>query len=168
MASRLASCISFLRPTGLATVRRSNHALSAAIIDGAAICPVRSIAMTTSDFRSPHAQYDPDNAEAGANRPSIPTPSLPHCTASHRIGIGIGIGTDAAADGQPWSERHQLTGRCLRLAGTDCPLATLRRGGGADADCGADSAERRTGGIPEGSLNRRVEDSLYGVDCAGC
>jgi len=33
------------------------------------------------------------------------------------------IGSGAAADGQPWPERHQLPGRCLALAD-------------ADADCG--------------------------------
>ena len=38
----------------------------------------------------------------------------------HRIGSG------AAADGQPWPERHQLPGRCLALADADCALTGLR------------------------------------------
>ena len=38
----------------------------------------------------------------------------------HRIGLG------AAADGQPWPERHQLPGRCLALADSDGALAGLR------------------------------------------
>ncbi len=36
------------------------------------------------------------------------------------------IGRGAAADGQPWPERHQLPGRCLALADTDGALAGLR------------------------------------------
>ncbi len=36
--------------------------------------------MNTSDFRSLHAQYDPDNAEP--EREPSPTPSSPRCIAS--------------------------------------------------------------------------------------
>lgn len=36
------------------------------------------------------------------------------------------IGADAASDGQPWPERHQLPGRRIALADTDCSLAGLR------------------------------------------
>ncbi|MDR2961706.1 MAG: hypothetical protein LBV10_19470 [Stenotrophomonas sp.] len=36
------------------------------------------------------------------------------------------IGAGAAADGQPWPERHQLPGRRIALADTDCSLAGLR------------------------------------------
>lgn len=36
------------------------------------------------------------------------------------------IGSGAAADGQPWPERHQLPGRCLALADADCALSGLR------------------------------------------
>ena len=36
------------------------------------------------------------------------------------------IGSGAAADGRPWPERHQLSGRCLALADADCALSGLR------------------------------------------
>ncbi len=36
------------------------------------------------------------------------------------------VGSGAAADGQPWPERHQLPGRCLALADADCALSGLR------------------------------------------
>ncbi|PTA72766.1 MULTISPECIES: hypothetical protein [unclassified Stenotrophomonas] len=36
------------------------------------------------------------------------------------------IGAGAASDGQPWPERHQLPGRRIALADTDCSLAGLR------------------------------------------
>jgi len=36
------------------------------------------------------------------------------------------IGSGAAADGQPWPERHQLPGRGLALADADCALTGLR------------------------------------------
>ncbi|HDS1130924.1 TPA: hypothetical protein QDZ99_003942 [Stenotrophomonas maltophilia] len=36
------------------------------------------------------------------------------------------IGSGAAADGQPWPERHQLPGRGLALADADCALSGLR------------------------------------------
>ncbi len=70
--------------------------------------------MNTSDFGSLHAQYDPDNADPERG-PSV-DPSAFVATL-HRIGTG------AAADGQPWPERHQLPGRCLQLADADCALA---------------------------------------------
>lgn len=34
------------------------------------------------------------------------------------------IGSGAAADGQPWPERHQLPGRCLALADADWALCS--------------------------------------------
>ncbi|BCX43992.1 hypothetical protein JY452_00080 [Stenotrophomonas maltophilia] len=36
------------------------------------------------------------------------------------------IGSGAASDGQPWPERHQMPGRRIALADTDCSLAGLR------------------------------------------
>ena len=36
------------------------------------------------------------------------------------------IGNGAAADGQPWPERHQMPGRRMALADADCALAGLR------------------------------------------
>jgi hypothetical protein len=48
---------------------------------------------------------------------TIRTPSSPRFD---RIGKG------AAADGQPWPERHQMPGRRMALADADCALAGLR------------------------------------------
>ncbi|MCU1021013.1 hypothetical protein [Stenotrophomonas maltophilia] len=73
--------------------------------------------MSTSDFRSLHALYDPDNTEAERE----PSPDPNSFVATLRR-----IGTGAAADGQPWPERHQLPGRCLQLADADCAVAGLR------------------------------------------
>ncbi|WMJ69211.1 hypothetical protein [Stenotrophomonas sp. 24(2023)] len=42
------------------------------------------------------------------------------------IAILHGIGGGLAADGQPWPERHQLRGRQMALADTDCALTGLR------------------------------------------
>lgn len=36
------------------------------------------------------------------------------------------IGKGAAADGQPWPERHQMPGRRMALADADCALTGLR------------------------------------------
>ncbi|ARZ74744.1 hypothetical protein CCR98_11350 [Stenotrophomonas sp. WZN-1] len=70
--------------------------------------------MNASEF--PH-QHAPANADEGHDVP----PDLNSLTALlHRIGLG------AAADGQPWPERHQLPGRCLALADADGALAGLR------------------------------------------
>ncbi len=64
----------------------------------------------------PH-QRAPANADEGHGIPPDPN-SL--TALLHRIGLG------AAADGQPWPERHQLPGRCLALADADGALAGLR------------------------------------------
>ena len=53
------------------------------------------------------------------------------------------IGSGAAADGQPWPERHQLPGRCLALADADCGLRVAGCAGNA-AGGGTHPAERRT------------------------
>jgi len=134
-------------PTGLVTVRLSNHASSAAFIGGAAICPVRSIAMNASEFRSLHAQYDPDNAEP-EREPSVDPNAF--VATLHRIETG------AAADGQPWPERHQLPGRCLQLADADCALAGLR----VVAELMLAAERTRQNGAPEEYLGDRVMEGL--------
>jgi len=120
---------------------------SATFIGGAAICPVRSIAMNTSDFRSLHAQYDPDNAKT--EREPSPDPNSFVATL-HRIGTGT------AADGQPWPERHQLPGRCLQLADADCALAGLR----VVAELMLAAERTRQNGAPEEYLGDRVMEGL--------
>jgi len=120
---------------------------SATFIGGAAICPVRSIAMNTSDFRSLHAQYDPDNAEP-EREPSVDPNAF--VATLHRIGTG------AAADGQPWPERHQLPGRCLQLADADCALAGLR----VVAELMLAAERTRQNGAPEEYVGDRVMEGL--------
>lgn len=120
---------------------------SATFIGGAAICPVRSIAMNTSDFRSLHAQYDPDNAEP-EREPSVDPNAF--VATLRRIGSG------AAADGQPWPERHQLPGRCLQLADADCALAGLR----VVAELMLAAERTRQNGAPEEYLGDRVMEGL--------
>ncbi|UXB38824.1 hypothetical protein K7569_13910 [Stenotrophomonas maltophilia] len=73
--------------------------------------------MNASDIPHLRAQYASANAEEGeATAPD------PHNLIAllHQIGLG------AAADGQPWPERHQLPGRCLALVDSDGALAGLR------------------------------------------
>jgi len=103
--------------------------------------------MTTSDFRSLHAQYDPENADA--EREPSPDPNTFVATL-RRIGSGV------AADGQPWPERHQLPGRCLQLADADCALAGLRVGAGLMLAAGG----TRQNGAPEEYVGDRVMEGL--------
>jgi len=140
-------CVGVFGPAGLVVDRFSSLASSATFIGGAAVCPVRSIAMNTSDFRSLHAQYDPDNAEPDRERSIDPNAFV--ATLHH-------IGTGAAADGQPWPERHQLPGRCLQLADADCALAGLR----VVAELMLAAERTRQNGAPEEYLGDRVMEGL--------
>jgi hypothetical protein len=67
----------------------------------------------TSRSPAPHPIHD-----APANGPTLDPNTL--IARLHSIGAG------AASDGQPWPERHQLPGRRIALADTDCSLAGLR------------------------------------------
>ncbi len=109
--------------------------------------------MNTSDFRSLHAQYDPDNTDA--ERESSVDPNAFVATL-HRIGTG------AAADGQPWPERHQLPGRCLELADADCALAGLR----VVQEVMLAAERTRQNGAPEEYLGDRVMEGLM-MACVG-
>ncbi|WP_369040307.1 hypothetical protein [Stenotrophomonas maltophilia] len=75
--------------------------------------------MNASDFSSLHAYLGP--AAAGEDTEQSPSPDPTTLVATLRR-----IGTGAAADGQPWPERHQLPSRCMALADADCALAGLR------------------------------------------
>lgn len=103
--------------------------------------------MNTSDFRSLHAQYDPDNAEP-EREPSVDPNAF--------VATLRRIGTGAAADGQPWPERHQLPGRCLQLADADCALAGLR----VVAELMLAAERVRQNGAPEEYLGDRVMEGL--------
>ena len=56
--------------------------------------------------------------DAPANSPALDPNTL--------IALLHNIGAGAASDGQPWPERHQMPGRRIALADTDCSLAGLR------------------------------------------
>lgn len=103
--------------------------------------------MNTSDFRSLHAQHDPANTEVEREPSADPNTFV---ATLHRIGTG------AAADGQPWPERHQLPGRCLELADADCALAGLR----VVAELMLAAERTRQNGAPEEYLGDRVMEGL--------
>ncbi|MGG2099459.1 hypothetical protein [Stenotrophomonas sp. NRRL B-14846] len=73
--------------------------------------------MNATDIPQLRAQYAPANADEGEAAKPDPNSLI---ALLHQIGLG------AAADGQPWPERHQLPGRCLALADADGALAGLR------------------------------------------
>ncbi|HDS1039070.1 TPA: hypothetical protein QDZ42_002086 [Stenotrophomonas maltophilia] len=75
--------------------------------------------MTTPEIPTLHACPAPANADEAPDLTSPPAASA-YIDALKQIGRG------AAADGQPWPERHQLPGRRLALADADCALAGLR------------------------------------------
>ncbi|PJL20378.1 hypothetical protein B9Y66_00155 [Stenotrophomonas maltophilia] len=109
--------------------------------------------MNTSDFRSLHAQYDPDNAEAERELSTDPNAFV---ATLRRIGTG------AASDGQSWPERHQLPGRCLELADADCALAGLR----VVQEVLLAAERTRQNGAPEEYLGDRVMEGLM-MACVG-
>ena len=69
--------------------------------------------MTTSYSPAPQPIHEAPSAE----------PAVDPNTLSARL---HSIGSGVAANGQPWPERHQMPGRRLALADTDCSLAGLR------------------------------------------
>ncbi|WP_459041794.1 hypothetical protein [Stenotrophomonas sp. PSU-St19] len=69
--------------------------------------------MTQPHSPTPHPIYD-----SPANGPALDPNTL--------IALLHSIGAGAASDGQPWPERHQMPGRRIALADTDCSLAGLR------------------------------------------
>lgn len=109
--------------------------------------------MNASEFRSLHAQYDPANAEPEHELSTDPNAFV---ATLRRIGTG------AAADGQPWPERHQLPGRCLELADADCALAGLR----VVQEVLLAAERTRQNGAPEEYLGDRVMEGLM-MACVG-
>ncbi|TFZ47798.1 hypothetical protein E5C33_00610 [Stenotrophomonas maltophilia] len=75
--------------------------------------------MTSPDFPRLHPHDSPANAGESPEHAPAADPNAFIATLN-RIGKG------AAADGQPWPERHQMPGRCMALADADCALAGLR------------------------------------------
>jgi hypothetical protein len=75
--------------------------------------------MSTPESSSLRAQYVPANADAPSDTPH---PHDPHGFIATLDRIGKG----AAADGQPWPERHQMPGRRMALADADCALGGQR------------------------------------------
>lgn len=75
--------------------------------------------MTTPDFPRLHPHHSPANAGESPEHAPATDPNAFIATL-HRIGKG------AAADGQPWPERHQMPGRRMALGDADCALAGQR------------------------------------------
>lgn len=73
--------------------------------------------MNASDVPKLRAHYSPANAEDESAAPPDPF---------NLIVLLDQIGCGAAADGQPWPERHLLPGRRLAMADTDGALGGLR------------------------------------------
>ncbi|WP_295569040.1 hypothetical protein [uncultured Stenotrophomonas sp.] len=66
----------------------------------------------------PHSPAPHPIHEVPANAPPLDTDTL--------IALLHSIGAGAASDGQPLPERHQMPGRRIVLADTDCSLADFR------------------------------------------
>lgn len=66
----------------------------------------------------PHSPAPQPIHDAPAKSPALDPNTL--ITLLHSIGAG------AASDGQSWPEHHQMPGRRIALADTDCSLAGLR------------------------------------------
>ncbi|KAA3601801.1 hypothetical protein JY452_14590 [Stenotrophomonas maltophilia] len=75
--------------------------------------------MTSPDFPRLHPHHSPANAGELPEHAPAADPNAFIATLHH-------IGKGAAADGQPWPERHQMPGRCMALADADCALAGQR------------------------------------------
>lgn len=69
-------------------------------------------------MNQPHSPTPHPIHDAPANGPALDPNTL--------IALLHSIGSGAASDGQPWPERHQMPGRRIALADTDCSLAGLR------------------------------------------
>lgn len=113
--------------------------------------------MNASDFPHLHAYLGP--ADAGED--TEPSPALDPTTL---VATLRRIGTGAAADGQPWPERHQLPGRCMALADADCALAGLR----VVQEVLLAAERTRQNGAPEEYVGDRVMEGLMLACLALC
>jgi len=105
--------------------------------------------MNGSDLPHLHAYSDPANADDLAE--AVP------CADAHTLIANLKrIGKGAAADGQPWPERHQLPGRCMALADADCALAGLR----VVQEVLLAAERTRQNGEPEDYVGDRVMEGL--------
>ena len=113
--------------------------------------------MNASDLPHLHAYLGP----ADADEDTAPSPALDPTTlvASLRR-----IGTGAAADGQPWPERHQLPSRCMAMADADCALAGLR----VVQEVLLAAERTRQNGTPEEYVGDRVMEGLMLACLALC
>ncbi|MGH8097263.1 hypothetical protein [Stenotrophomonas indicatrix] len=113
--------------------------------------------MNASDFPHLHAYLGP----AAAGEDTEPSPSLDPTTL---VATLRRIGTGAAADGQPWPERHQLSSRCMALADADCALAGLR----VVQEVLLAAERTRQNGAPEEYVGDRVMEGLMLACLALC
>lgn len=106
-------------PALYALSRFSSHVSARHLCVAATVCPARGTAMTSPDFPRLHPHR---SSATGGGPPEHAAATDPNAFIAtlHRIGKG------AAADGQPWPERHQMPGRCMALADADCALAGQR------------------------------------------
>lgn len=113
--------------------------------------------MNASDFPHLHAYLGP----ADADEDTEPSPALDPTTL---VATLRRIGTGAAADGQPWPERHQLPSRCMALADADCALAGLR----VVQEVMLAAERARQNGAPEEYVGDRVMEGLMLACLALC
>jgi len=105
--------------------------------------------MNGSDLPHLHAYREPANGEDAMD--AARTADANTLSANLRR-----IGKGAAADGQPWPERHQLPGRCMALADADCALAGLR----VVQEVLLAAERTRQNGEPEDYVGDRVMEGL--------
>ena len=78
------------------------------------------------------------------------------------IAILRAIGAGAAADGQPWPERHHLRGRQMALSDADCALTGQR----IVQEILLAAERTRQNGAPEQYVGDRVMEGLVMADLA--
>ncbi|CRD60844.1 hypothetical protein [Stenotrophomonas maltophilia] len=103
--------------------------------------------MNAPKLRPLHATRDPAKAEPEREPTADPNAFV---ATLHRVGSG------AAADGQPWPERHPMPARCMELADADCALAGLR----VVQEVLLAAERTRQNGAPEEYLGDRVMEGL--------
>jgi len=135
------------------SARFSSHVSARHLCVAAIVCPARSPAMTAPEFPRPHpyrAAGDASSEQASAIDPRAFIATLT------RIGKG------AAADGQPWPERHQMPGRRMAL-GTGGPAHSAGNAAGGRARPPERTGRRIRGRSGDG----RFDDGVPGADRAG-
>ena len=111
--------------------------------------------MSTPESSRLRAQYEPANTDAPSDAPHARDP-LGFIATLDRIGKG------AAADGQPWPERHLLRSRQIAMSDADC-AATGQR---IVQEILLAAERTRQNGEPEQYVGDRVMEGLVMADMA--